>query len=197
MKPLGSQLNRFLRKKPRLGRGVYIAKGAVVIGDVTLADRSSVWYNAVVRGDINRVVIGEGSNVQDNAVIHLADDHPCVLGDYVTVGHSAIVHACTVEDDVLIGMGAILLDGAVVGTQSIIGANALVTQGTRIPAGSLVLGSPAKVIRRLTRRERNGLKYWADKYVANAAYCLKHRIQVGRPRSAHRLGSRSLKSQRA
>lgn len=192
MKTLDSQLDRFLRTQPRLGRGVYIASGAVIIGDVELGECSSVWYNATVRGDINRIVIGEGTNIQDNAVVHLADDYPAILGDYVTVGHSAIVHACTVGDEVLVGMGATILDGAVIGAQSIIGANALVTQGTHIPAGSLVLGSPAKVVRKLTSKERKGLKHWADKYTANAAYCLKHRIQVGKP-----LSSRSSKNGRA
>lgn len=184
MNSLQAQLDQFLGQTPRLGREVYIAQGAVVIGDVTLGDRSSVWYHAVVRGDINRIVIGKGTNIQDNAVIHLADDYPCLLGDYVTVGHSAIVHACTVENEVLVGMGAVILDGAVIGAQSIIGANALITQGARIPPGSMVLGSPAKVVRPLTPEERAGLKYWADKYVANGAYCLKHRIQVGRPLSS-------------
>lgn len=184
MHPVTMQLDRFLRRQPRLGKGVYIARGAVVIGDVELKDQSSVWYNAVVRGDINRIVIGRGSNVQDNAVLHLADDYPCILGDFVTVGHAAIVHACTIEDEVLVGMGATILDGAVIGAQSIVGANALVTQGTQVPAGSLVLGAPAKVIRALSAKERAGLKLWADKYVANAAYCLKHRIQTGRPLSS-------------
>lgn len=192
MKALHAQLDQFLGRTPRLGKRVYIAKGAVVIGDVTMGDHSSVWYHAVVRGDINRIVIGEGTNIQDNAVVHLADDYPALLGSHVTVGHSAIVHACTVEDEVLIGMGAVILDGAVIGAQSIIGANALVTQGTRIPPGSMVLGSPAKVVRQLTSEERGGLKYWAEKYVANSAYCLKHRIQVGRP-----FGSRSSKPGRA
>ena len=186
MQSLRSQLNRYLRRRPRLGRNVYIARGAVVLGDVTLGHDSSVWYNAVVRGDINRIVIGRGSNVQDNAVLHLADDYPCLLGDYVTVGHSAIVHACTVEDEVLVGMGAVILDGATIGAQSMVGAKALVTQGTRIPPGSLVLGAPAKVVRSLSASERRGLKAWADKYVANASYCLKHGIQVGRPRSSGR-----------
>jgi carbonic anhydrase/acetyltransferase-like protein (isoleucine patch superfamily) len=181
MSALEAQLDQFLGKTPRVGHGVYIAEGAVVIGDVTLGDRSSVWYHAVVRGDINRIVIGEGTNIQDNAVVHLADDYPALLGNYVTVGHSAIVHACTVEDEVLIGMGAVILDGAVIGAQSIIGANALVTQGTRIPPGSMALGSPAKVVRSLTPQERAGLKHWAEKYVTNGAYCLKHRIQIGKP----------------
>ncbi len=104
-------------------------------------------------------------------MLHLADDFPCILGNYVTVGHSAIVHACTIGDEVLVGMGAVVLDGAVVGEQSLIGAKALVTGGMQIPAGSLVLGAPAKVVRPLTEDERNGLKHWADKYVENGAYC--------------------------
>src|ERR1044071_14964 len=173
MVKLEKQLDTFLRKTPKLGKGVYIAKTAVVIGDVTLGAHSSVWYHAVVRGDINRIVIGHHTNIQDNAVLHLADDFACVVGNYVTVGHSAVVHACRVGDEVLVGMGAIILDGAVIGRQSIIGAGALVTQGTRVPAGSLVLGSPAKVVRTLTAKERSGLKLWADKYVGNAAYCLE------------------------
>jgi carbonic anhydrase/acetyltransferase-like protein (isoleucine patch superfamily) len=178
MAKLEKQLDKFLRKKPSLGEGVYIATGAMVLGDVTLGEYSSVWYNAVLRGDINRIVVGHHSNIQDNAVLHLADDFPCLIGNYVTVGHSAVVHACTVEDEVLVGMGAVILDGAVVGKQSIIGAKALVTQGTRIPPRSMVLGAPAKVVRALTRKERAGLKAWAQKYVENGAYCLKHDINV-------------------
>jgi len=153
---------------------VYIACGAVVIGDVTLGDHSSVWYNAVLRGDINRIEVGHHTNIQDNAVLHLADDYPCVVGNYVTIGHSAIVHACTVGNEVLIGMGAMILDGAVIGDQCLIGAGALVTMGTEIPPGSMVMGSPAKVIRALEPQERAQLKSWAVKYVENAAYCLKH-----------------------
>lgn len=179
MSDLERQLDTFLRKTPSVAEGVYIARGAVVLGDVTLGPFSSVWYNAVLRGDINRIVVGEGSNIQDNAVVHLADDSPCLIGKYVTVGHSAIVHACTVEDECLIGMGATILDGAVIGAQSIVGANALVTQGTIIPPGSMVLGSPAKVVRSLHADDRAALRKWAEKYVANAAYCLKHRINVG------------------
>lgn len=181
MSKLAKQLERFLRRQPRLGRGVYLAGTATVLGDVKLGDYSSVWYGAVLRGDINRIVVGHHTNIQDNAVLHLADDFPCVLGNYVTVGHGAIVHACKIGDEVLIGMGAMVLDGAVVGRQSLIGAKALVKQGLKIPAGSLVLGAPAKVVRRLTPQERADLKYWATKYVANAAYCLKHNINVGQP----------------
>jgi carbonic anhydrase/acetyltransferase-like protein (isoleucine patch superfamily) len=181
---LGHRLDEFLRKKPALGKDVYIACGAVVVGDVTLGDGASVWYNAVLRGDINRIVVGAGSNIQDNSVLHLADDFPCIVGSYVTVGHSAIVHACTIGDECLIGMGAVILDGAEIGAQSLIGAKALVTQHTKIPAGSLVLGAPARVVRALTPEERSGLKYWAEKYVDYAAYCLAHNINAGAPLSS-------------
>ena len=178
---LEKRLATFLGKTPQIGKQVYIARGAVVVGDVSLGDHSSVWYGAVLRGDINRIVVGHHTNIQDNAILHLADEFPCVLGNYVTVGHSAIVHACRIGDEVLVGMGAIVLDGAVVGRQSLIGAKALVTQGMRIPPGSLVLGAPAKVVRKLTPKERAGLKWWAQKYVDNGAYCLKHGINVGAP----------------
>ena len=181
MGKLDRQLIRFLRRKPRLGKGVYIARGAIVLGDVKLGDFSSVWYNAVLRGDINRIVVGHHTNIQDNAVLHLADNFPCLVGSCVTVGHSAVVHACTVGDEVLVGMGAIILDGAIIGKQSIVGAGALVTQGARIPPGSLVLGSPAKIVRAMTRKERAGLRYWAEKYVRNAAYCLKNKVGICGP----------------
>src|SRR5215831_5468837 len=128
MSKLRQQLQTFLRKRPTLGKGAFIAKGAVVIGDVTLGAASSVWFNAVMRGDINRIVLGHHTNVQDNAVLHLADELPCLVGNYVTIGHGAILHACTVHDEVLVGMGCAVLDGAVVGEQSIIGARSLVPQ---------------------------------------------------------------------
>jgi gamma-carbonic anhydrase len=181
MNPLNPQLDRFLARKPAIAEGVYLASTAVVLGDVTLGKFSSVWYNAVLRGDINRIEVGAYSNIQDNAVLHLADELPCLIGQWVTVGHSAIVHACTVEDECLIGMGATILDGSVIGAGSIVGANALVTQGTIVPPGSMVLGTPAKVVRPLRDHERAGLKIWAEKYVQNAAYCLRHGINVGRP----------------
>jgi gamma-carbonic anhydrase len=184
MADLKAQLDTFLRCSPRVGQGVYIARGAVVVGDVTLGDRASVWYNAVLRGDINRIVVGHDSNVQDNAVLHLADEFGCIVGNYVTIGHSAIVHACTVGDECLVGMGATILDGAEIGEQSIIGARALVTQGAKIPPGSLVLGSPAKVARTLSIEERQKLRYWAEKYVRNAAYCLEHKLHLGQPLGA-------------
>jgi len=175
------QLGTYLSRQPRLGVGVYLARGAIVVGDVTLGDGSSVWYNAVLRGDINRIVVGRHTNIQDNAVLHLSDDLPCLVGNHVTVGHGAILHACEVRDEVLVGMGATVLDGAVIGEQSIVGANALITQRTCIPAGSLVFGSPARVVRVLTGDERARIRGMAEKYAANAAYCLERRIGVGEP----------------
>lgn len=189
MQPLEeTQLANFLLKQPRLGKDVYLARTAVVLGDVTLGDHSSLWYNVVARGDINRIEIGHHTNVQDNTVLHVADQFGCVLGAYVTVGHAAVVHACTVGDEVLVGMGAIILDGAVVGAQSIVGANALVPQRMEIPPGSLVLGSPAKVVRALRAEERANLKVWAERYVVNAAFCLKHGLNVGAPLSTQPSG---------
>jgi carbonic anhydrase/acetyltransferase-like protein (isoleucine patch superfamily) len=111
----------------------------------------------------------------------LADDFPCILGDYVTVGHGAIVHACTVGNRVLLGMGSTILDGASIGDECLVGAGALVTQGTKIPPGSLVLGTPAKIVRKLSRKERDELPVFANKYAAYAAYCLRHKINVGGP----------------
>jgi gamma-carbonic anhydrase len=150
---------------PVIHASAFTAASADIIGRVKLHEESSVWYNATLRGDINEIVIGPRSNVQDNAVIHLSDDLGCYVGELVTVGHSAILHACTVKDEALIGMGAIVLDGAVIGERSIIGAGALVTGGAIIPPGSLVLGSPAKVVRTLSAEEQSKVKDWALKYV--------------------------------
>ncbi|MBM3845218.1 MAG: gamma carbonic anhydrase family protein [Verrucomicrobia bacterium] len=175
------RLDKFLRKTPTLGRNVFIATGAVVIGDVTLGENSSVWYNAVLRGDLERIVIGRGTNIQDNAVVHLADDLPCLIGDHVTVGHSAVIHACVVGNECLIGMGSTILDGAEIGEQCIIGAQSLVPPGKKIPPGSVVMGVPGKVVKQLSDSERASLRPWAEKYVQNAAYCLQHRIGCGSP----------------
>ncbi len=156
---------RFLFVQPQIDPTAYVAPQAVVIGDVRLAARSSVWPTAVLRGDINFIEIGEGTNIQDGAIIHLADDLPTRVGKLVTVGHRAILHACTVEDECLIGMGATVLDEAFIGKGSIIGAHALVTKGTRIPPGSLVMGTPAKVVRPLRPEEIAGIRIWADHYI--------------------------------
>ncbi len=176
--PVQARLERYLTRPPCLGRQVYLAAGARVVGDVTLGDHASVWHNAVLRGDINRIVVGHHTNIQDNAVLHVADEFECRVGNWVTIGHAAVVHACTIEDEVLVGMGATILDGAVIGAQSIVGAHALVTQGFHVPSGTLVLGAPARVVRSLTAGERARLKSWAEKYAANAAYCLAHPPRV-------------------
>ncbi len=160
------RLARYLDAKPTIHPTAFVAPGADVIGNVTLGEESSVWFQTVLRGDINRIVIGPRSNVQDGAVVHLADDYGTFVGELVTVGHKAILHACTIADEVLVGMGAIILDGAEVGARSIIGAGTLVTGGKIIPPGSLVLGSPAKVVRTLTLDEQAGIKVWAEKYIA-------------------------------
>ena len=160
------RLARYLAAKPTLHSTAFVAPGAVIVGDVALGEESSVWYHTTLRADINRIVIGPRSNIQDGAVIHLADDFGTHIGELVTVGHKAILHACTVADEVLVGMGAIILDGAEIGARSIIGAGALVTGGKKIPPGSLVLGSPAKVVRALSLEEQAGIKVWAEKYVA-------------------------------
>lgn len=150
---------------PSIANDAFVADSGDVIGRVTLKERTSIWYNATLRGDINDIVIGSHSNVQDNAVLHLSDDLPCIIGDYVTVGHSAIVHAATVEDGVLVGMGSIILDGSVIGENSIVGAGALVTGNTIVPPNSLVIGSPAKVVRTLTIEEQSAGRDLAEKYV--------------------------------
>jgi len=170
------RLDTFLLKQPAFGQGVYIARGAVLLGDVTLGDHSSVWCNATLRADINRIVVGHHSNIQDNAVLHLSTDFPCIVGNYVTIGHSAVVHACTIGDQSLVGIGSIILDAAVIGEQSLVGAGALVTPRTKIPPGSLVLGSPAKVARALSLKERAELRTQAEKYSQLAAYYLEHNI---------------------
>lgn len=163
-------IDQRLKLGPRIHPTAWIVPGATVIGDVTLGEESSVWYGAVLRGDINRIIIGPRSNFQDNAVVHLDTGFPTIIGELVTVGHSAIVHACKIDNEVLVGMGAIVLDGAEVGARSIIGANALVTLGMKIPPGSLVLGSPAKIKRALTLDEQKDIARWAWSYVETAKH---------------------------
>lgn len=162
---LQERLARHLGKVPDTARALWVAPNATVVGDVTLESQSSVFYGAVLRGDIARIVVGEGSNIQDNAVVHLADDLDAIIGKWCTIGHSAIVHACTIEDECLIGMGATVLDGAVIGARSIVGAGAVVKQRMVVPPGSMVLGTPGRVVRALTPEEMAGLRPWAEKYV--------------------------------
>ena len=151
---------------------VYIAEGAKIIGDVTIGEDSSIWYNAVIRGDSNSIVIGENTNVQDNAVLHTSNSHALTIGDNVTIGHGAIVHGCTIGNNVLIGMGAIVLDGAVIEDNCIIGAGALVTQNKVMPEGSLVLGNPGKVVREISEDEKQAIIENADEYSQAAQKCI-------------------------
>jgi len=162
------RLAEYLGKKPNVARASFIAPNATVLGDVTLGTQSSVWYGAVLRADINAIVIGDGTNVQDGAIVHLADDFAVRIGNYTTIGHAAIVHACDIGHECLIGMGATILDGAQIGDRCIVGANSLVTQRFVAPPGSLVLGAPAKVVRALSEEEQRGLRAWAEKYIAVA-----------------------------
>lgn len=157
---------------PEIDKKAWVAEGAAVIGAVKMKEYSSVWYNVTVRGDVNRIEIGAYTNVQDNSVLHVADKYACIVGDYVTVGHGAILHACTVEDYCLIGMGSTVLDGSVIGKGSIVAAGTVVTKGTIVPPNSLVIGIPGKVVKTLPLEHLNdieaqALKYktlWAERY---------------------------------
>ena len=147
---------------------VFIAEGAKVLKDVTIKENSSVWFNAVIRGDSNSIYIGANSNVQDNAVIHTSSDHKVEIGNNVTIGHNAIIHGATIKDNVLFGMGAIILDGAIINENCIIGAGTLIPQNKIIPANSLVYGNPFKIVRELTDLEKEKIISNALKYVNKA-----------------------------
>lgn len=159
----------FDNKAPQIDPSAFVARGAALVGDLTLGPHSSVWYNATIRADLAAIRIGAYSNVQDNACIHVETGGACTVGAHVTIGHCATLHACTVEDDVLIGMGAIVLDGAVIGRGSIVGAHALVTKNTQVPPFSLVLGSPAKVVRTLPESVAQDNHRHAEEYAELAA----------------------------
>jgi gamma-carbonic anhydrase len=158
-------IDRYLDRLPRLGARVLLAPTAVLAGQVELGDDVSIWYGAVLRGDLAPVVVGDRSNIQDGTVIHVGDDAPCVVGADTVVGHRAMLHACRIEDGCLIGMQATILDDAVVGAGSIVGAGALVTQRTIIPPRSLVLGFPARVVRTIDEGDVASHRALAAKYV--------------------------------
>ncbi len=152
--------------KPRLGKNVWIAPTAVVIGNVLLDDDVSIWFGTIIRGDMHEIRIGRGTNIQDNSVVHITKDtHPTYIGAYVTVGHRAVVHGCTVEDGCLIGIGSIILDGARIGAESIVGAAALVPPGMEVPPRSLVLGVPAKIVRKLSDDEVEKMRQNTQLYI--------------------------------
>ncbi len=166
---LEERLEKHLAKTPVVDESAYVSEHAVLIGDVTIGPKASVFPCCVLRADINSIEIGEGSNVQDGTIVHLADDYGVKIGKWTTIGHNAIIHACEIGDGCLIGMGATVMDGAKIGSGSIVGAGALVTKNTVVPEGSLVLGSPAKVVKQLDAEKIAGLKYWAEKYSKIAA----------------------------
>jgi carbonic anhydrase/acetyltransferase-like protein (isoleucine patch superfamily) len=158
-------IDRFMRGVPRAGARVLVAPGAALVGDVRLGDDASVWYGAVLRGDLAPIVVGARANVQDGTVVHVADDTPCEIGEESVVGHRAMLHACRIEAGCLIGMQATILDEAVIGHGSVVGAGALVTQRTLIPPRSLVLGVPARVVKTLTAEDEAFHRAVAAKYV--------------------------------
>ncbi len=149
---------------PKVAEDVYISPGVQIIGDVEIGSKSNLWPNAVIRGDMNKITIGQHTNVQDNSTLHVDTDHPLVIGDNVTIGHNAILHGCTIGNTTLIGMGAIVLDGAKIGDEVLIGAGALIPPGKEIPPRCLVVGSPGKVIRELKEEEITALKRSANTY---------------------------------
>lgn len=163
-------IRSFLGQAPQYDDSNYIAETAVVIGDVTLGEGASIWHHCTLRGDVNWIRIGAETNVQDNAVVHVTHGTaPTDVGERVTIGHGAIIHGCTIEDEVLVGMGATVLDHAVIGRNSIVGAQALVTKGTEVPSRSLVLGQPAEVVRDLTDQEVASIQEGAENYLQYSA----------------------------
>lgn len=155
-------------KAPQVAASAWVANSAEVMGDVTLGEEASVWFGAVVRGDCDNISIGAGSNVQDASVLHADYGKPLVIGERVTVGHQVMLHGCTIGDESLIGIGAVVLNGARIGKNCLVGAGSLVTEGKEFPDGSMILGSPAKVVRQLTPEQIEGLRESARHYIENA-----------------------------
>ena len=154
-------------KEPKINGKVYIAESADVIGDVELSDGVNIWFGAVLRGDVEKIIIGKNSNIQDNATLHTDFGIPCVIGENVTVGHNVIIHSCSVGDNTIVGMGSTVLNRTKIGKNCMIGANSLVTHSIPTEDGVLILGSPAKIVRKLSEEEIKHLKDNADHYVEN------------------------------
>jgi len=174
-----SRLEKFLSREPQVDATAYVAHGATLLGAVTIGARANVWPGAVLRADIEEIIIGEGSSIQDGVCIHLADDLPTIVGKFVTVGHCAVLHGCKIGDGGLIGMSATVLDGAEIGERCIVAAGAVVPPRMKVPAGSMVVGCPAKIKKMLTEQEQADLRLWAEKYlVVSAAHKKKFGAQT-------------------
>lgn len=165
-------------KTPRIAEGALITEGAWIIGDVTIEEGASVWFNAVIRGDMSSITIGKNSNIQDLCMIHADRGMPTVIGNGVTLGHGAIVHAATIEDNVLIGMNAVVLNRAHIGEGSIVGANAVVSPGKEIPPRSMVLGIPGKVVKEVDDQGVEIIKHHADSYIETSKLYQPHTVQA-------------------
>lgn len=160
----------YYEHEPKISPSAYISKGVVITGDVTIGDETSIWYNTVIRGDVSPTIIGKRVNIQDNCTLHQSPNLPLILEDNVSVGHNAILHSCHIKQGALIGMGAIILDGAEIGEEAMVGAGALVPPGKKIPPRTLVIGSPAKVLRELTDSDLSELKRICKTYVEKGQY---------------------------
>ena len=170
-----TELRRDIKiESPKIHESVFVADGARVIGDVTLKKSSSIWYNTVIRADINKIVVGERSNVQDNSVIHLENDQGVVIGNDVTIGHNAIIHGCTIERGALIGMGSIIMNGAIIGKGAVIGAGAVVKENMIVEPCELIVGVPGKAVKKLHENILKQNINWAAKYVKLAKVHKEH-----------------------
>ena len=155
-------------KMPETDKASFIAENATIIGDVKLEEGTTVWYGAVIRGDGDSIRIGKNTNIQDNTVVHVDPDNPVSIGEGVTIGHSCIIHGCTIGDNCLIGMGSIIMNGAKIGDNCLVGAGALITENKEFPAGSKIIGSPAKIKSEVTEKDLELIKYSADYYMKDA-----------------------------
>lgn len=158
-------IREFKNLKPQIHEESFIAESVDIIGDVVVGKDANLWYGAVLRGDIQKIVVGDRTNIQDNSTVHVGNDVETIIGDDVTIGHNCVIHGCTIGNNVLVGMGSVVLNNAVIGENTIIGAGSLVTERKQIPSGVLCLGSPAKVVRELTVEEIEGIKESAKNYV--------------------------------
>ena len=165
-------------KTPQIHQSAFTAKGSRIIGDVILKEDSSIWYNTVARADINQIIIGKGSNIQDNSIIHLENDQGVISGEHVTIGHNAIIHGCTIKDGALIGMGAIIMNGAVIGKGAVVGAGAVIKENMIVSDLQLVVGVPGKIVKDLPEKTYNNNIKWAKKYIKLAQIHKNHQLNM-------------------